>query len=348
MLNIFHANTECSASRRQAGENASSPGRWKLTESVTPGRRPLVFRGPQDRTRWLTCDILLCSDAFPRPLPGYAGSEDVRKLITWALGQTASPRARQADAGALILRLVWRVYCCELGWSIAVDPKSEAVTVAEGVRESAASSGAAFVDTLLDVLERRLDETKAMYEVVVRGGTIDIGLDDDRRLGHGILTLLRFVIEDLGLAKARSAKQAVIVDGVDKAGWPARIERILLATRRAIDIALLVVGEAEVSANVAEGESDAYGTTAPVQANRNSRVTLAVDCRGHAVVATATELDKQVRKPAAAISLWRRATRRGTLSLRSWWRVSDFTAYYSEAPPPLIDHKVRIICRCHQ
>ncbi len=75
---------------------------------------------PWDRLRAQALDLLLL---FPSPLPGYETEAEVTGLANRALSLLTSPRLREADAGALLLRLVFEKYVLpdDLGWTARVD-----------------------------------------------------------------------------------------------------------------------------------------------------------------------------------------------------------------------------------
>ncbi|KAF6160009.1 hypothetical protein GIB67_033093 [Kingdonia uniflora] len=68
-----------------------------------------------DRLRENSFRILL---HFPTPLPGISNQRRVVEVVTWAKKLVCSPRVRESDAGALILRLIFRKYVLELGWIV--------------------------------------------------------------------------------------------------------------------------------------------------------------------------------------------------------------------------------------
>lgn len=78
-----------------------------------------------DRTRKMASDLLL---RFPTPPTQF---ENPEKLVKWGLQLTSSPRLREADAGAFVLKNVYSAYCVKLCQSVklsAVDTDSQITT----------------------------------------------------------------------------------------------------------------------------------------------------------------------------------------------------------------------------
>jgi hypothetical protein len=72
----------------------------------------------------------------PAPLAGVERPEAVAALFAWALALSRSPRVRESDAAALLLRLLFRKYALDGGWTVTLTPE----VVATPPRESVAAS----------------------------------------------------------------------------------------------------------------------------------------------------------------------------------------------------------------
>ena len=70
-----------------------------------------------DRLRENAFQILL---QFPTPLPGISNKIAVHGIILWAKSLVSSLRVRESDAGALILRLIFKKYVQDLGWIVKI------------------------------------------------------------------------------------------------------------------------------------------------------------------------------------------------------------------------------------
>jgi hypothetical protein len=59
----------------------------------------------------------------PAPLAGVERPEAVARLFAWALALSRSPRVRESDAAALLLRLLFRKYALDGGWTVTLTPE---------------------------------------------------------------------------------------------------------------------------------------------------------------------------------------------------------------------------------
>ncbi|OWM73957.1 thyroid adenoma-associated protein homolog [Punica granatum] len=131
-----------------------------------------------DRLRESSFSILL---HFPTPLPGLSSEEMIEKLINWAKRLVCSPRVRESDAGALTLRLIFRKYVVELGWSI-----NASVNVACQRGRSVHNPVVHYLQSLVDWLE-----------VSVVEGEKDLSQTCQKSFVHGVLLTLRYTFEEL-------------------------------------------------------------------------------------------------------------------------------------------------------
>lgn len=142
-----------------------------------------------DRLRENSFRILL---HFPSPLPGISSPEMIRRVIVWAKKLVCSPRVRESDAGALTMRLMFKIYVLELGWIIKVSsnvvsfhPRSEVVN-GDYVNGTCSSATIEYVNSLIDWLR-----------VVVEVGEKDLSEACKNSFVHGILLTLRYTFEEL-------------------------------------------------------------------------------------------------------------------------------------------------------
>jgi hypothetical protein len=68
----------------------------------------------------------------PAPLAGIDDADAVAAHFSWALALSRSPRVRESDAAALLLRLLFRKYALDGGWTIALTPTTVATPPAAG------------------------------------------------------------------------------------------------------------------------------------------------------------------------------------------------------------------------
>jgi hypothetical protein len=80
-----------------------------------------------DRSRAASLHILR---QCPAPLAGLTSAASIAQLVWWTLQLVRSPRLRECDAGALILRTVFHRYVHSLKWYITFDGVDDGVSVA--------------------------------------------------------------------------------------------------------------------------------------------------------------------------------------------------------------------------
>ena len=59
----------------------------------------------------------------PAPLQGVTTVDEFAARARWALGLLRSPRVRESDAAALLMRLLLRKYAVDLGWDVTLSPR---------------------------------------------------------------------------------------------------------------------------------------------------------------------------------------------------------------------------------
>ncbi|CAK9162900.1 unnamed protein product [Ilex paraguariensis] len=142
-----------------------------------------------DRLRQSSFRILL---HFPTPLPGISSPDMVREIIIWAKNLVCSPRVRESDAGALMLRLIFRKYVVELGWIVRVScnvvifhPQSQLLNEDYPTCTSI-SPAIEYVRSLIDWLHGAVEE-----------GEKDLAEACKNSFVHGVLLTLRYTFEEL-------------------------------------------------------------------------------------------------------------------------------------------------------
>lgn len=127
---------------------------------------------------------------YPTPLPGLESTASIEHILHWAKGLVSSPRVRESDAGALVLRLIFRKYVLDLGWTVNV----HTVITSTGVDKESGGIGpdrigaaiAEYVESLNDWLEWGIDE-----------GDKDLVKACSHSFVHGVLLTLRYTMEEL-------------------------------------------------------------------------------------------------------------------------------------------------------
>lgn len=99
-----------------------------LTVSVTHSMLN-AFVSSWDKSRRLASELL---PLFPHPLPGYSSNESVASLSHWAVRLASSPRQRESDAGALMVKVIFSVYALREGWRLQLPLEGESRRSEEG------------------------------------------------------------------------------------------------------------------------------------------------------------------------------------------------------------------------
>ena len=108
---------------------------------------------------------------FPSPLPGIEERPALLRLLAWSESLINSPRARESDAGSLIVKVVYNKYVKELGWYLSLFPSSD-ITGEQDSAAAAAAAGTAqavpptifFLRKLIAGIDRRIDAAEANLE----------------------------------------------------------------------------------------------------------------------------------------------------------------------------------------
>jgi hypothetical protein len=162
---------------------------------------------------------------YPTPLPGLDSPSLVRSMLEWGKGLVNSARVRESDAGALVLRLVFRKYVLDLGWTVKVHE----VTVDDHM-EGGQTSGpmqvgiavARYVDSLSDWLEWDIEEADRDLLKACKHSFV-----------HGVLLVLRYTMEEVPWTSADIQTGAVYLR--------AALHRIIALLLRVTTLALWVV-----------------------------------------------------------------------------------------------------------
>jgi len=91
-----------------------------FSETMTNTIINLLISG-WDRSRRMAADLIL---KFPKPIPFHTTVSSVNTLLIWGCNLTGSARQRESEAGALILRDLFYIYCLHLKWSDITIPQT--------------------------------------------------------------------------------------------------------------------------------------------------------------------------------------------------------------------------------
>lgn len=239
-----------------------------FSETMTNTILNLLISG-WDRSRRMAADLIL---KFPRPIPYHTTVASVNSLITWGCNLTGSPRQRESEAGALILRDLFCIYCLHLKWSDITIPQSafdntgissvekhHHSDVKDSVRvgDDVAVICTSFLQRTCDLLEMRLKSLEKLLKRMdaesepgnsmesfaeADNGEGDANQSRNDLLCHGLLMALRLclqVVRTEGLffepISPNSQSQSV---------WQPLIQRLQQLSMSSLQAAMKVVAEA--------------------------------------------------------------------------------------------------------
>ena len=123
---------------------------------------------------------------FPAPLPGVADRASLLALLRWSESLVNSPRARESDAGSLIVKIVYQKYVKELGWYLSPFPASDAMAPIDPPADPTLSPAIFFLQRLSEGIKRRIDEAETNLESTFASS-----------FAQGLLLTLRQVLPDI-------------------------------------------------------------------------------------------------------------------------------------------------------
>jgi len=181
-----------------------------------------------DAVRLRVAGLLACHAA---PLPGLATAQQLAPLQGWAVRLARSPRAREADAAALLLRTLCEKYVVRLRWALPLNADGAGVEAPalDTPLPSAAAASARHLDALVDAIEA--DAVAAESQLVAAAR---------HALAHGSLLALRLSLPALkleapGLAAEPDAEARVVH----------ALERLMRLLARLTAVALAAVATPE-------------------------------------------------------------------------------------------------------
>ena len=93
----------------------------------------------------------------PAPLAGVETAEKLEARLRWALALLRSPRVRESDAAALLVRLLFRKYALDGGWDVRLAPEPKATPPDDAAKKRTRAETAA---VLLGAFERSRRTTR--------------------------------------------------------------------------------------------------------------------------------------------------------------------------------------------
>ena len=157
-----------------------------------------IFVSSWDKSRILASDLLL---KFPSPWPGYSDPKSIQNLFVFALKLSGSPRLRESDAGALIIRNIYLTYCFKLGWLVFnVNDPTFSIIETEPLDPTTNTSYACaqFILLLCSLLESRMHKLSDLFDVVSSQDETETSPCDYSKISlcNGLVLSLRYCIMD--------------------------------------------------------------------------------------------------------------------------------------------------------
>ncbi|KAM5581427.1 hypothetical protein ABKV19_010579 [Rosa sericea] len=178
-----------------------------------------------DRLRESFFRILL---HFPNPLPGISDEDMVQNVVSWAKKLVCSPRVRESDAGALALRLIFRKYVLQLGWTVQASVSVACIQSQSGL-ENGDCQTYNYRHPVIEYVRSLID----WLDVSIVEGERDLSEACKSSFVHGVLLTLRYTFEELDFSS----------DGVLSSISEMRhlLEKLLELVMRITSLALWVV-----------------------------------------------------------------------------------------------------------
>jgi hypothetical protein len=157
-----------------------------------------IFVSSWDKSRILASDLLL---KFPSPWPGYSDPKSIQNLFIYALKLSGSPRLRESDAGALIIRNIYLTYCFKLGWLVFnVNNPTFSIIETESLDPAINTSCACaqFILLLCSLLESRMHKLSDLFDLVSSQDENETSQCDYSKISlcNGLALALRYCVLD--------------------------------------------------------------------------------------------------------------------------------------------------------
>jgi len=169
-----------------------------------------------DRTRQLACEILQMIPGTM--LAGFETPQQVASLVSWTRSLVGSPRVKESDAGALILKVLYCRYVQGARWSVKIKDSVQVVATAND-----SSPALSFCWELVHMLEQQTHLSRQ-----------DMERASLQSLVHGLLLTLRYCLSETDFRKmcAPSIRQ-----------WRKMVKAILEVLTGVAEISLWAIGD---------------------------------------------------------------------------------------------------------
>jgi len=218
--------------------DAEQRRRWQLVHAFQPFDGALLSRGATtaliggvvDGRDKLRAGAARALSLLPIPLPGLETPAALLPLLVWARQLLLSPRMRESDAGARIVKLIFEDYVIRLGWRVTLWPEPSiqppAAAVANGAPAPAAAGGSKqrLHPDGIHVAIAMLRSLCWKAEQQVDLATLDLAAACRHGLAHGPLLAIRYACEGLPWAAAAAAAGG---DGTQLRAWVGELLELL-------------------------------------------------------------------------------------------------------------------------
>ena len=169
-----------------------------------------------DRTRQLACEILQMIPGTM--LAGFETPQQVASLVSWTRSLVGSPRVKESDAGALILKVLYCRYVQGARWSVKIKDSVQVVATAND-----SSPALSFCWELVHMLEQQTHLSRQ-----------DMERASLQSLVHGLLLTLRYCFSETDFRNmcAPSIRQ-----------WRKMVKAILEVLTGVAEISLWAIGD---------------------------------------------------------------------------------------------------------
>ncbi|TFJ82302.1 hypothetical protein NSK_006421 [Nannochloropsis salina CCMP1776] len=253
-----------------------------------------LLLAPWERTRRTAFDLLA---SFPAPLSGLGSSPAcLAPAIAWSLELTRSARRGESEAGALMLRLVFKVYVVGLGWrGLAVLEDSRALGPGGIPRKDDGTDSGGAETLFLRQVTRLIEERVEAFQE----GLAAWGLREDERreaatageragervvMVQGAVQAAKYILEEAGHRERASGEEGW------REEWNEAVVALVAVLERVLEVALGVVGTAQegLPESLLFDQGDAREVEKAHDYTEEAALHtagpgLVVDCRGHLI-----------------------------------------------------------------
>ncbi len=191
-----------------------------------------MFLSYWDKSRRIAAELLL---EFPVPLNSYDSISSVNKLMEWGVLLATSARQRESEAGALLLKDLFKIYIIELRWKEVILGPS---IVLNSTIVNIESVPIGFLNQLCTLLETKLDILDNIF-ASFNLFTIDIPSIKVETFCHGLIMALRYCIEECVNSKLLEVKSCTTVITI----WKQLFQRVQKISSFALSTGMRIVAE---------------------------------------------------------------------------------------------------------